>query len=212
MQDLFDDENYGFTEKERRRKRRSICYRIWIYFLLLLNDTYVAWFCFHRSLTETDKTTHKYWIITLFFFAFCFTFSLRLSKSLYLYRQWKLKNVDPTLKESRLEFRCLFFIGIGELVLQILAVVAWFNDYFKDLDNKITVSLIVNLIFGLYEIFTYLGKLLLIGLAYCYFKVYGGLEVTDSPDYNLFESIVRDKYTSTVERRIAQEQIENESS
>lgn len=118
-------------------------------------------------------------MVTGFFFAFCFFNTIRLLKSLYLYKQWRIKSVNPTLKESKLEFRCLFVLGLGECVLQTLAIIAYFKNFFRGLDSKIDVSLIINLIYGLLEIISYLGKLAVIGMAYCYFKIYGGLEVTD---------------------------------
>lgn len=138
--------------------------------------------CVHDEHGETAELLN----VGMLFIAFCLVFLIRMFKAWYLRGRWKNKTIDPTLEEARVEFYSFFTLGLVEVCLQVLAMIYFFDGKFMDLSSGdaevVTYSLLINVIYGFYDIISYLGKALLLLAAYCYFKVYGGLEVNEEEE------------------------------
>lgn len=134
MQDLFNDENIGFTPEERASKIRWLCFSIIFNLLLVCNSGYVVYVCFDHLLKGgNNKNMPK---IIAMWLTFCIIFVIRLIKSFYILCKWRNKKINPTIKESRVEFYSFFTIGLIEVNTQIIALYWYFGGVFDNIIDE----------------------------------------------------------------------------
>lgn len=204
MNEIHDSSQIGFTRLDRKNKLRHLKIYAFFFFLFFVNISMVISYSLvlnYKSLNSTGKNHFAWDELTqmcCFFLAYNIVILGRLWKCLFLIRAWKDESCNPTIIEAKVEFYSFFSLGFVECWLQVAGLIISHDKFVENYSSKtsqtfsndaiehiLEYQMKLILVYGWVNITLYVLKGLLLMLAYCYFKFYGGLETEESQDDEL---------------------------
>ena len=136
LNEIYDDSNFGFTLKDRKKKVSSLSCEVCVLVLMTVNSLWVIVIAMALNIytdTSDDKNGHgsdsgkiafdSLFKLSIFFAIFTVLLIIRIISKCYLICQWQNHKVDPTIVESRIQFYGFFTVGLAEFILEIVGLI-----------------------------------------------------------------------------------------